>query len=199
VSAIGYARVSTVDQNPEAQIDALRVAGCERIFTDHASGGSQSRPQLDAVLEYLRPGDTLTIWRLDRLGRSLPHLIQVVQQLDAQGVELVSLTEAIDTSTPTGRLLFHIAASFAEFERDLVRERTQAGLAAAKARGRTGGRPTVMTPERIEAAVRMRAEGQSIAHIASVLGVGKSSVSRALTKHNETTDVADELAGEKAS
>ena len=185
MSIIGYARVSTVDQHPEAQIDALREAGCERIFTDHASGALVSRPQLDAALDYVRRGDTLTVWRLDRLGRSLPHLISVVQQLDDLGVELVSLTEAIDTTTPAGKLLFHLAGAFSEFERDLVRERTLAGLAAARARGRTGGRPTVMTPERLDAARALWAAGKTTTEIAAAIGVSRSTVHRFIDQKPE--------------
>lgn len=185
MSIIGYARVSTADQNPESQIDALRQAGCARVFTDHASGAKSSRPQLDAALDYLRDGDTLTVWRLDRLGRSLPHLIEVVQALGDRGVEFCSLSEAIDTTTPTGRLLFHVAGAFAQFERDLIRERTNAGLMAARERGRQGGRPTVMTPERVATAQQMRATGKSIEQIANVFGVGRSSVSRALRRAEE--------------
>lgn len=179
---IGYARVSTADQHVQAQTDALGAAGCERVFTDHASGVRASRPELDAALDYLREGDTLVVWRLDRLGRSLPHLIEVVELLGERGIDFRSLTEAIDTTTPTGRLLFHVAGAFAEFERDLVRERTHAGLTAARARGRVGGRPTVMTPERVRQAQRMREDGQSIGAIAEVLGVGRSSVGRALVR-----------------
>lgn len=190
MSVIGYARVSTADQNPQAQIDALNAAGCERVFTDHASGSLASRPQLDAALDYLREGDVLTVWKLDRLGRSLPHLIEIVQQLGQRGIGFRSLTEAIDTGTASGRLLFHIAGAFAQFERDLIRERTGAGLIAARQQGRKGGRPTVMTPERIEQAKRMRKDGDTIEQIARVLGVGRSSVSRALlrdenSRHND--------------
>lgn len=191
MSIIGYARVSTADQNPEAQIDALRQAGCARVFTDHASGAQASRPQLDAALDYLREGDTLTVWRLDRLGRSLPHLIEVVQALGDRGVEFRSLSEAIDTTTPTGRLLFHVAGAFAQFERDLIRERTNAGLVAARARGRQGGRPTVMTPQRVATAQQMRAAGKSIEQIANVFGVGRSSVSRALRRAKEEHSSSD--------
>ena len=180
MSIIGYSRVSTADQDPRAQIQALRSAGCERIFTDHASGASTARPQFNAALDYLRRGDVLVVWRLDRLGRSLAHLIETVQTLGQRGIELRSLTEAIDTTTSTGRLLFHLAGAFAQFERDLIRERTLAGLASARAEGRTGGRPTVMTPERTRQAHNMRQAGASLATIASVLGVGKSSVWRAL-------------------
>jgi len=150
MTVIGYARVSTVDQNPEAQDAALRDAGCVRVFTDHASGSKADRPQLTAALNYLNAGDTLVVWRLDRLGRSLPHRVDVVRELSDRHNEFRSLTEAIDTSTPSGRLLFHVAAAFAEFERDLIQERTRAGMAAARyttlrgttrARGRQGWRP----------------------------------------------------------
>jgi len=137
----------------------------------------------------VRLGDTLTVWRLDRLGRSLPHLIEVVQGLGERGVEFCSLTEAIDTTTPAGRLLFHIAGAFAQFERDLIRDRTRAGLAAARARGRVGGRPTVMTAERIRQARRMRLDGETVEVIAAVLGVGSSSVSRALARDNSQVGV----------
>ena len=190
VTAIGYARVSTADQDPRAQLDALEAAGCALVFTDHASGALASRPQLDAALDRLRAGDALVVWRLDRLGRSLRHLIDVVRLLEERGADLRSLTESIDTDTPTGRLLFHVAGAFAQFERDLVRERTMAGLTAARARGRTGGRPTVMTPARVETAKRMRADGKTIGAIAEVLGVGRSSVGRALAK-----DAARDRAG----
>ena len=176
VSIIGYARVSTSDQHVQAQTDALEAAGCERVFTDCASGARSARPELDAALDYLRAGDTLVVWRLDRLGRSLPHLIELVEELGRRGVEFRS-----------GRLLFHVAGAFAQFERDLVRERTLAGLASARARGNVGGRPTVMTPERIRQAQRMREDGHSIQAIATILGVGRSSVSRALNRpHKET-------------
>ena len=123
---LGYARVSTLDQDPALQHDALTAAGCDRIFVDKASGKLASRPALDDLLEQVRPGDTVGVWRLDRLGRSLRHLIDVVQGLQERKVALVSLTEQIDTSTPGGRLIFHVFASLAEFERDLIRERTMA-------------------------------------------------------------------------
>jgi DNA invertase Pin-like site-specific DNA recombinase len=174
--------VSTADQNPEAQTEALRKAGCERIFIDHTSGVQAQRPQLDAVLGRLRAGDMLTVWRLDRLGRSLPHLVEVVRGLGERDVDFRSLTESIDTTTPTGRLLFHVAGAFAQFERDLVQERTHAGRAAAWACGHVGGRPTVMSPERVRQAQLMREDGQTIEVIATTLGVGRSSVSRALVR-----------------
>jgi DNA invertase Pin-like site-specific DNA recombinase len=152
---IGYARVSTQDQNPSLQTDALREAGCEKIFTEKASGASRERPQLKAALEYLRAGDTLVVWKLDRLARSLKQLVETVEGLEAQDIGFRSLTEAIDTTTPGGRLVFHIFAALAEFERSIIRERTMAGLAAARARGKLGGRPPSLTADSIAAAKAM--------------------------------------------
>ena len=180
MTVIGYARVSTGDQNTEAQEVALRAAGCARVFTDHASGAKADRPQLTAALSYLNAGDTLVVWRLDRLGRSLPHLVEVVRWLGDRHMEFRSLTEAIDTTTPSGRLLFHVAAAFAEFERDLIQERTRAGLAAAREAGRVGGRPTVMTPDRLTAARTLLAANKTHAEVASAVGVSLSSLRRAL-------------------
>ncbi|MCE0488140.1 recombinase family protein [Ornithinimicrobium sediminis] len=177
---LGYARVSTLEQDEALQVDALTAAGCGRIFVDKASGSLQHRPQLDALLEHLRPGDTVVVWRLDRLGRSLRHLIDTIQDLQARGVAFRSLTESIDTSTPGGRLFFHVFGALAEFERDLIRERTHAGLAAARARGRKGGRPTVWTPEKLQVAQQMYDSGQHAITIARVLGVSRASVYRAL-------------------
>jgi DNA invertase Pin-like site-specific DNA recombinase len=137
---IGYARVSMQDQNLNLQRDALKAAGCGKIIEDKASGGKVKRDGLDRVLEMLRPGDVLAVWRLDRLGRTLKHLIELMGELEGQGVGFQSTTEAIDTTTPGGRLVFHIFAALAEFERNLIRERTRAGLEAARARGRKGGR-----------------------------------------------------------
>src|SRR5690625_2588242 len=148
----GYARVSTGDQDARLQHDALTAAGCYRIFTDTASGALQSRPELDKLLDQLRPGGTLVVWRLDRLGRSIRHLIDQLSELQDRGIEFRSLQENIDTSSPGGRLVFHIFASLAEFERDLIRERTNAGLAAARARGRVGGRPPSLTGDKLATA-----------------------------------------------
>jgi len=131
---VGYCRVSTADQNAELQLDALTAAGCDRIFTDNASGKLEHRPALDTMMEVLRPGDVVLIWRLDRLGRSVKHLLEMVAQLESRGVGLRSLCESIDTTTPTGRLTLHLFASIGQFERDLLLERTHAGLAAARAR-----------------------------------------------------------------
>ena len=137
---IGYARVSTRDQNLALQLDALTKAECETIFQEQASGATKARPELDRLLASLRPGDTVYIYKLDRLGRSLKHLLDMVAELEFRGVGLVSLTDAINTTSAQGRLVFNLFASLAEFERELIRERTHAGLASARARGRVGGR-----------------------------------------------------------
>ncbi|MDP1543079.1 MAG: recombinase family protein [Polycyclovorans sp.] len=142
---IGYARVSTADQRPELQLDALRAAGCEQIFEEHISGVVRERPELTQCLRTLRSGDTLVVWRLDRLGRSLKDLVETITSLQDRGVVFRSLTESIDTTTAGGKLIFHIFASLAEFERSIIRERTNAGLVAARARGRKGGRKPKMT------------------------------------------------------
>jgi DNA invertase Pin-like site-specific DNA recombinase len=178
---LGYARVSTTDQHPDLQIDALTAAGCYRVFVDRASGARTDRPQLTAVLDQLRPGDTLVVWKLDRLGRSLRHLVDTVTGLADRGVGFRSLREQVDTTTPGGKLVFHVFAALAEFERDLVRERTTAGLAAARARGRTGGRPSVMTPAKLAVARQLYASGEhTVAAIAATLGVSRASIYRHL-------------------
>jgi DNA invertase Pin-like site-specific DNA recombinase len=146
---IGYARVSTSDQSLDLQKDALEQADCERIFTDVASGAKTDRPGLAEALAYVREGDVLVVWKLDRFGRSLPHLVEGVRQLQARGVGFRSLRENIDTVSSTGKLVFHLFAALAEFERDLVIERTNAGLAAARARGRKGGRPRALDEKKI--------------------------------------------------
>jgi DNA invertase Pin-like site-specific DNA recombinase len=137
---VGYARVSTLDQNPQLQIDALKSAKCKPIFVEQKSGRTMNRPELTRCLDTLREGDTLTIWKLDRLGRSLPDLLEIVKRLDSGGIQFVSLTEEVNTKTASGKLIFHMFAMLAEFERNLIRERTMAGLATARARGRMGGR-----------------------------------------------------------
>jgi len=181
--ALGYARVSTGDQDARLQHDALTAAGCYRIFTDTASGALQSRPELDKLLDQLRPGDTLVVWRLDRLGRSIRHLIDQLSELQDRGIEFRSLQENIDTSSPGGRLVFHIFASLAEFERDLIRERTNAGLAAARARGRTGGRPPRLTPHQVTTAKKLYdQQDMTVAQIGEVLGVSRSTIYRALKR-----------------
>jgi DNA invertase Pin-like site-specific DNA recombinase len=177
---LGYARVSTPDQDPALQLDALTKAGCARVWTETASGARAARPQLDQVLDRLLPGDTLVVWRLDRLGRSLQHLISTVTDLADRGIGFTSITETIDTTTPTGRLTFHVFAALAEFERSIIVERTNAGLAAAKARGRTGGRPPKMTPTKKHQARRMHQEKVPIPDIAEALSVSRATIYRHL-------------------
>ncbi len=152
---VGYARVSTLDQNPALQIDALKATGCERIFEEQASGAKSDRPELASALAYMREGDQLVVWKLDRLARSLRQLVETVEDLRGRGIGFRSLTESIDANTSGGRLTFHLFASIAEFERDLIRERTRAGLKAAKARGRNGGRPKLLTLDDAAAARAM--------------------------------------------
>ncbi|GIJ49746.1 invertase [Virgisporangium aliadipatigenens] len=180
MTAVGYVRVSTPDQNPALQNDALTAAGCAKIFTDVASGARADRPQLIAALDYLRPGDVFIVWQLDRLGRSMRHLIDTVKALHERGVQFRSLRESIDTTTAAGRLTFHLFAALAEFERDLLRERTTAGLAAIaarRARGRRGGRPRKMTAEKIAVARQMYASQQyTVDQIAHTLGVSRGTI-----------------------
>ncbi len=147
---IGYARVSTLDQNPQFQIEELRRAGCEKIFTEKKSGAKADRPMLQAALDYARPGDTLVVWKLSRLARSLTQVITTVKLLEEKGVHLRALTQKIDTTTPEGRLFFHITAAFDQFQREIIVENTRAGLKSAREHGRVGGRPKVMTEERIK-------------------------------------------------
>jgi DNA invertase Pin-like site-specific DNA recombinase len=180
MALVGYARVSTQDQNPDLQRDALASAGCVRVFEDAASGARAERPGLAEALDYVRDGDVLVVWKLDRLGRSLSHLIETVAGLEAKGVGFRSLTEAIDTTTPGGRLVFHLFGALGEFERDLIRERTRAGLAAAAARGRKGGRKPVATPERIARARAMIARGLTVREAAARLKIGKTALYAAL-------------------
>ena len=178
---LGYARVSTSEQNASLQLDALRSAGCIKVFTDKASGSLDRRPQLDRLLDQLRPGDTIVVWRLDRLGRALKHLIHVVEDLAEMKVGFRSLTEGMDTTTSGGKLVFSIFGALAEFERSLIRERTMAGLAAARSRGRVGGRPPVMTPEKIKVARDLyRARDLTVEEIAKTIGVSRKTVYRHL-------------------
>lgn len=178
---VGYCRVSTTDQSTALQIDALEGAGCSRIFQDAASGALVARPQLDAALDFLREGDTLVVWRLDRLARSLKHLMDLVALLDEKGVGFKSLQENIDTTTPSGMLFFHLFGAFAQFERDLIRERTAAGLAAARARGRVGGRKPALSPKQVEVARNLYAGGEhTVSEIAKIVGVSRATVYRHL-------------------
>jgi DNA invertase Pin-like site-specific DNA recombinase len=187
---IGYARISTDEQNLALQLDALEQAGCRRVFDDVGSGSLKHRPQLDACLKFLAAGDTLVVWRLDRLGRGLKHLIELVEQLHDREIAFHSLTEQIDTTTPGGRMQFHVFGALAQFEREIIRERTRAGLAAARARKRFGGRPTVITADKLSTARRMRAEKRSMHAIASTLGISRSTLYRHLTL-DEQGDQAD--------
>jgi len=181
MAQIGYARVSTTDQNAELQVDALTAAGCGRVFTDKASGSLASRPELDRMLDHLREGDVVVVWRLDRLGRSLKNLIAQVEDLADRGVGFRSLTESIDTTTANGRLFFSIMRALAEFERELIRERTMAGLEAARARGRVGGRPSKMTPEKVRVAREMyNSKEYTVEAIAQTIGVSRKTVYRYL-------------------
>ena len=178
---IGYARVSTDDQDASLQEDALKKAGCTKVFIDHASGSKASRPELDRMLEHLRTGDVVVVWRLDRLGRSLKNLIALVEDLESRGAGFQSLTESINTTTANGRLFFSIMGALAEFEAALTRERTRAGLRAARARGRVGGRPTVMTPKKTSKAMALYASGEhTVVEIAEMLGVGEATIYRHL-------------------
>jgi DNA invertase Pin-like site-specific DNA recombinase len=178
---LGYARVSTADQDAALQLDALAAADCTRIFEETASGAINERPELVRMLDHLRTGDTLIVWRLDRLGRNLRHLIDVVGELEERGIAFRSLTEGIDTSTTGGKLIFHVFGAMAEFERQLIRERTRAGLAAARARGRRGGRPRKLTPEQIQVARSMYASKEhTLATIAQTVGVSRATIYRAL-------------------
>jgi DNA invertase Pin-like site-specific DNA recombinase len=184
MALIGYARVSREDQNLDLQIDALKRAGCIRIFTDHGLSGTLTRrPELDAALDYVRDGDSLVVWKLDRLGRSLKHLIETVNDLDARHVGFRSLQEAMDTTTPGGKLIFHIFGSLAEFERELIRERTMAGLASARARGRVGGRKPKLTDDQVKLARQLYdAREHTVDQIAAMFGVAKPTIYRHLER-----------------
>ena len=176
---IGYARVSTVDQNLNLQTDALEKAGCEKIFTDTASGSLDSRKGLSDAVEFCRQGDTLVVWKLDRLGRSLKHLIETVNQLQAKGIGFVSLQESVDTTTSGGKLVFHVFGALAEFERELIRERTKAGLQAARSRGRLGGRPKKLSDKQIEMAQKlMKDPSNSIKEICATLKISRATLYR---------------------
>jgi DNA invertase Pin-like site-specific DNA recombinase len=168
---IGYARVSKGDQILSLQTDALKEAGCERLFEDQVSGSAQCRPGLNETLSHLRVGDTLVVWKLDRLGRSIKNLIELTSALEQRGINLQSLTEGINTSTPSGKFFFHIMASLAQMERDVIIERTKAGLEAAKIRGRIGGRKRSMTKSKVLSAQQLLKSGVPPKEVASNLGV----------------------------
>ena len=176
MAAIGYARVSTGEQETALQLDALRKIGCEKIFEDQASGVKSDRPGLAQAIAYARDGDTLTVWKLDRLGRSMKHLIEVVTELEGRGVGFRSLTENIDTTTPGGRLVFHLFGALAQFERDLIRERTRAGLKAAEDRGRRGGRQPVVSADKLAKARQLMASGLNVREAAARVKIGKTAL-----------------------
>ena len=180
---VGYARISTTDQTLALQEDALTAAGCEKVFHDVASGVADARPGLTEALAYVRDGDGLVVWKLDRLGRSLRHLIDTVNALSARGIGLRSLQEALDTTTSGGKLVFHVFGALAEFERELIIERTQAGLKAARARGRLGGRPPVLSGKKLEMArTLMSSPDNSVPEVCRTLGVSRATLYRAIGK-----------------
>jgi DNA invertase Pin-like site-specific DNA recombinase len=188
VALLGYARVSTSDQSIAGQLDALQAAGCERVWTDVVSGARTRRPGLDELVAAAAARDTVVVTRLDRLGRSLPHLLGLVEDLAASDVGLHSLAEEIDTSSATGRLVLHVFGALAEFERGINHERTMAGLAAARGRGRIGGRPPALSGPRLAHARKLAAAGVPAAEIADTLLVGRSTVYRALRADIDTED-----------
>jgi DNA invertase Pin-like site-specific DNA recombinase len=194
---VGYARVSTADQNLDLQRDALRLAGVDRVFTDQASGRKDDRPGLAAALAALQAGDVLVVWKLDRLGRSLKHLVETVSLLERRGVGLRVLSGGIDTTSAAGRLVFGIFAALAEFEAELIRERTLAGLAAARKRGRKGGRPRALTTKQLDHARMLVALGRtSVKEVAATLGVSRSTLYRALSDAEIGTAFATRKAAE---
>jgi DNA invertase Pin-like site-specific DNA recombinase len=178
VKRIGYARVSTEDQDLSLQLDALEAAGCDRIYREKASGWRTDRPALAEALDWARKGDVLVVWKLDRLGRSLVHLVETVQQLQARGVGFVSLTENMDTTSAGGQFILHVFAAQAQFARALTIERTRAGLAAARARGRVGGRPPALTPAQLAEVRRMIGDGRTKTEVARLFDVSRRTVHR---------------------
>jgi DNA invertase Pin-like site-specific DNA recombinase len=180
---IGYARVSTDDQNMSLQLDALQAAGCEKVFQDAMSGATTKRPGLDAALAALQPGDVLTVWRLDRLGRTMPHLVNTMTDFAERGIGFQSITEAMDTTTAGGELLFHVMGALAQFERRLNAERSRAGIEAARRRGKHLGRPADLTPEKVDHARHMIESGeQSVSGMAKLLTVHRSTLHRGLKR-----------------
>jgi len=184
---IGYARVSTDDQNLDLQRDSLDQAGCKQIFEDQLSGAKAERPGLHNALQYVRAGDTIVVWRLDRLSRSLKDLIEIVSLLESRGIGLKSLHESIDTSSSSGKLIFHIFGALAEFERNLIRERTQAGLQAARARGRKGGRPKSLSKDKRALAVNLYDEKKhTINQICEMMGISKPTLYKYIEENKNT-------------
>lgn len=180
MALIGYARISTTEQKLEPQVDALKEAGCETVFEDVISGAKAERPGLNEALAFVRNGDTLVVWKLDRLGRSMKHLVETVANLGEHGVGFRSLTEGVDTTTTGGTLVFHLFGALAQFERDLIVERTQAGLKAAATRGRKGGRKPVVTPKKLEQAKAHIGDGLTVREAAARLKISKTSLYNAL-------------------
>jgi len=181
---IGYARISTHDQNLDLQKDALEKAGCKKIYVEQMSGSSRIRPELEKTLEMLRNGDTLVVWRLDRLGRSLKHLIELISKLEQREIGFKSLMESMDTTTSGGKLIFHIFGALAEFEHNLIQERTSAGLAAARARGRNGGRPLKLDEKKRELAIKLYNERErSIKEICQIMSISRPTLYSYIHKH----------------
>jgi len=175
---LGYARVSTTAQDPQLQLDALAAAGVDRTYLERVSGVAARRPELERLLDHARPGDAIVIWRLDRLGRSMKHLMELIEDLEERGINLVSLNEQIDTTSANGRLILRLLASLAAFERDLLAERTKAGLDAARKQGRVGGRPRALTPAAAAAATAMYQDRKTVTQIAGTLRVSRATIYR---------------------
>jgi DNA invertase Pin-like site-specific DNA recombinase len=191
---VGYVRTSKKDQNPDLQRRDLEAFGCERIFEEQISSRKEDRPELRAAMDYCREGDELVVWKLDRFGRSLRELIDLVNELRARGVEFVSLRESIDTTTPGGKLVFHVFGAVAEFERDLILERTMAGLEAARARGRNGGRPPKLDARRLALASRlMRDRETPISQVCEAVGVSRATLYRHLKPDGTPREPEDKL------
>lgn len=184
---IGYARVSTIDQNLDLQMDALQKAECDQIHSDVASGSKSSREGLDEALKFLRKHDTLVVWKLDRLGRSISDLIKIVADLNERDIGFRSLQEKIDTTTTGGKLIFHVFAALAEFERDIIRERTNAGLAAARSRGKRGGRPKAMNAKKIKLAKTLLAGDTNIDEVCQTLSVSRATLYRYVPRHRHAS------------
>jgi len=183
---IGYARISTLSQNLDLQKDALEKAGCKKIYVEQMSGSSRIRPELEKTLEMLRNGDTLVVWRLDRLGRSLKHLIELISKLEQREIGFKSLMESMDTTTSGGKLIFHIFGALAEFEHNLIQERTSAGLAAARARGRNGGRPLKLDEKKRGLAIKLYNERErSIKEICQIMGISRPTLYTYIHKHDK--------------
>ena len=189
---IGYARVSTRDQKPHLQLDALRDAGCERVFEETASGAKRDRAALKAALEFMRSGDSLVVWKLDRLARSTRQLLETVEELEQRGIGLKILTQNIDTASAGGRLIFTVFSAIAEFEREIIRERTRAGLDAARSRGRKGGRPRALSDKDLKLARALLADPEiTVGDVAKRLGVGASTLYRYLPAARQTAQASE--------